>query len=137
MSVPRRTPGWRGRLVAYVGGVRGAPFRPGRLDCALFCAGAIEAMAGVDLARGLRGYRTLAEGRRRLAAAGYPGVGELVGAHLPAIPPALAGVGDVVELREGEELVTAIVQGPLLWAVTADGLGLLPRDRALRAWRLP
>lgn len=57
---------WHARLAAYVFDAGRTPFAYGSHDCALFAAGAVEAMTGTDLAAGWRGiYRTLAGASRR------------------------------------------------------------------------
>lgn len=132
-----RHPDWRQRLTAYLRARAGQPYRPGRHDCALFAAGAVEAMTGVDLARGWRGYRTLAEGRRKLADGGHAGLGDLCAAHFEAVAPLKARPGDValVPLPDGGEAL-GIVQGSAIYLVTPQGLGLLPLTAAARVFRV-
>jgi len=63
MTPLHRLPDWRPRLVSFVNSVRARPFAYGTHDCALFAAGAVEAMTGVDLAKDWRGaYSSLKEG---------------------------------------------------------------------------
>ena len=133
MGIPViRLPDWRVRLEAYLRDLRGQPFVWGRLDCALFAAGAVEAMTGVDLARGWRGYRSQAEGLRKLAAAGYETHADLVAKSLTEIHPSAVQMGDVV-LIEG---ALAIVQGRFAYAIGPAGLGLISLAASDRAWRV-
>lgn len=134
MTVIQRRTDWRPRLIAYVGGLRGARLDPGRHDCALFVAGAIDAMADVDLARSWRGYTTFEEGLNALSAAGYDGLRGLADANLPRVAAARAQVGDVALLREEGQDALGIVQGTWVWCVGRERLGLLPRRRMLAAW---
>lgn len=131
-----RHPDWRGRLARYVSGVVRARFRPGTHDCAMFAAGAIEAMTGEDMAAEFRGYRTLEEGRAALAAAGFGGMGDVVAARLTEVSPQFAQVGDLAILEEKGEEAFGIVQGPFIYVLRVEGLGLVPVSRARRVFRV-
>ena len=66
-----RLPNWRHRLASYVSDKARAEFDPGQTDCALFAAGAVEAVTGHDPAQGHRGrYNTIQGGLRRLRKSG-------------------------------------------------------------------
>lgn len=132
-----RVPDWRARLQAYINAAMDRGFRPGRFDCALFAAGAVEAMTGVDLARGHRGYRTLNEGRRKLRERGFEDAVALAAAVLSEKPVSLAQAGDlaVVEDREGEAAL-GVVQGARIYVLHPAGIGLLPLRAAFRAFRV-
>lgn len=127
---------WRSRLTDYLIGQLRAPFDYGRNDCALFTAGAVLAMTGTDLARGWRGYRTLAEGRRRLKARGFDDHVALAASALPEIATAFAAEGDVAVVVEDGEPALGIVQGEGIYILTPAGLGLVPLLRAERAFRV-
>jgi hypothetical protein len=127
---------WQARLTDYVISVQGASFRPGRLDCALFAAGAVRAMTGRDHARGFRGYRTLAGGARRLQARGFEDHVALVAARLEEVPPAFAQAGDLAVIPTGEGPALGIVQGEQVYVMRPDGLGLVSRLDAARAFRV-
>lgn len=131
MTLLTRRPDWRARLFAEITRVAGLPLDAGRFDCALFTGGCVEAQTGTDLARGWRGYRTIAEGRRALARAGHA---DLAASLLPEVAPALAQLGDVALVREGEREALGIVQGAHVWVVGETGLGLVPRERIERAF---
>lgn len=133
MIALERLPDWEGRLVAYLGSLQGRPFRYGRVDCMLFVVGAVEAITGHDFGRGLRGYRTRAEGLRRIAPLGFSSHVDLVASWLPEIDPAAAGPGDVLEL---EGLSMGLCQGPMAYGLAAEGLRVVPRTLALRAFRV-
>lgn len=112
------------------------PLDPGRHDCALFVAGCIAAQCGVDPARGWRGYRTIAEGRRALLRAGFGDLAAFAGSILPPVEPAFAALGDVGLVREEGREALGIVQGAHVWVVGTERLGLVPLARLEGAWRV-
>ena len=74
-----RTNTWAADLTAYLASVADRPLVPGEHDCALFAAGAVEAMTGVDLAAEWRGtYESLPKGMRRLKSAGHRDLASLL-----------------------------------------------------------
>ena len=56
---------WEARLHDYLAALSGAVFDWGTLDCALFAAGAVEAMTGSDPAASYRGHYSTAGGATR------------------------------------------------------------------------
>lgn len=135
MSAPRRAD-WSARLAAYLRDVQGQGFRPGHLDCALFAAGGVEAMTGQPLAPGLRGYRTLARGQKMAQAAGYADHVDVFAQALEEIEPRRARLGDVAVVAGEPGLSVGIVQGESIYVMALDGLGLVPRSEAVRAFRV-
>ena len=135
---PVRRPDWRARLAAYMAQVAVTAFRPGRHDCALFAAGAIEAMTGVDIAAPWRGsYRSLAAGRKALADAGFASHVDVVARLFPETGPALAHVGDLAVLPSDvpdEPGALGVVQGAGVYALRPSGLVLLDRLTIERAF---
>lgn len=136
-----RLPDWQQRLTEYLAASARQAFAPGRFDCALFAAGAVEAQTGVDLAARWRGaYGDLAEGLALLAREGVEDHLALVSGHLPEVPVAEARPGDIAALRiGGANLETlAVVQGALAYVPIEGGAGfvLLPMGLATRAWRV-
>lgn len=129
---------WRERLRSYVDDCRRRPLREGTHDCALFAAGAVHAMTGVDHAEGFRGaYASLAGGLRRVRKAGYIDHVDMVAALYPEIRPAiLAQVGDiaVVEGEGGPSL--GIVGGPRVFVLRPAGLVTLDLTTIQRAFRV-
>ena len=129
-----RLPDWEPRLCAYLGTCAARPFEWGRHDCALFLAGGIEAMTGIDPARKLRGtYGSAKEGRARLKQMGFGSLIELVGQHLPEQPPLQAQPGDAALV---DRKALGIVQGSLVYVLRREGLGLVPLSRATQAWEV-
>ena len=129
---------WLQRLNDFLAVARGRAYAPGQHDCALFAAGAVAAMTGVDLAAEWRGrYRTLRSGQRALRAAGYTDHVEFVAAHFEAIPVALAGVGDLAVIRTDDGAALGVVTGPLVAVLRPDqGLGFVSLLAAERAFRV-
>ena len=108
------------------------------MDCALFAAGAVEAMTGEDIARKWRGYDTLAKGAAKLRKAGFSTHVDALADVLEEIHPSQAALGDILAFE---------VEGPLKWALsvcngerafairTEGGLGTLESLAAKRAFR--
>lgn len=127
---------WRRQLMAYLAAAAGRKFRPGRHDCALFVAGAVEAMTDVDHARGFRGYRTLAEGQRKLAQKGHDDHVALAASRFEEVPPLMARPGDVAVVPVEGGAALGIVQGASIYLVGPDGFGTVPLTAADRAFRV-
>ena len=128
---------WAADLTAYLATIASRPLVPGEHDCALFAAGAVEAMTGVDLAAEWRGtYDSLPKGMRRLKSAGHPDLASLLASLLPEVPPAQAHPGDVVLLDGPEGPGMGILQGHLAYVLTADRLGTVSRLDVKRAFKV-
>lgn len=133
-----RLPDWKARLAEYVTRCAQQPYELGQHDCALFAAGAVEAVSGSDPAAEWRGrYTTKVGGLRALARAGHADHIAATAATLPEIPPAFAAVGDIacVEDPESRQAVLGVVQGELVYVLREAGLGLMPRAAITRAFR--
>lgn len=135
-----RLPDWEARLGDYLEQVRETPFRWGRHDCAMFSAGAVQAMTGVDPAPEMRGRYSTARGS--VYAARKYGAGTLAAtldAKFAAVAPALAQRGDLV-MSDGAVGVTF---GPAAVFVGREGerAGLvreaMPAAGWDAAWRVP
>lgn len=130
---------WQRALQDHMTEWSGRSFAPGRSDCALFVAAAIECMTGQDLARGHRGYRTLAEGRRRLVDRGFDRLSDLAKLSLAEIPPALAQRGDIAILvaEDLDDEAFGLVLGDRIAVWGPAGMSHVPLTSALRAYRVP
>jgi hypothetical protein len=129
---------WRANLCAYLGAVSREAFRPGTHDCALFAAGAVEAMPGVNLAADYVGrYRSVSDGMALLKADGIDTLAALVSRHFEEIPPLTAAVGDLA-LVEGEGGADAhgVVQGPSIFVLQSKGLGRVDLTLGLKGFRV-
>ena len=118
---------WTVRLQDCITRWRAAPFQYGKHDCALFAAAAVHAMTDVDLARGLRGYRTEAGGLKKVRAAGFENHVDVFRKALTSSDQLRAGDIAVLDTPEGEAL--GVVQGRGVYVMTPTrGLALVPRS---------
>lgn len=132
-----RHPDWKLRLMQYLGEAARSPFVPGQHDCALFVAGAVEAMTGIDYARPFKGrYTTLKGGLRVLREAGFADHAALAAAWLPEIAPAFAAPGDLAVIETPDGPAMGVVQGEGIYVLTVDRLGIVPLLGAARAFRV-
>lgn len=131
-----RHPDWRPRLQAYLASAARKPFAYGIHDCALFAFGAVQAMTGLDMARGFRGYRTLAGAIKRLRKAGLADQFALVDRHLREIPVAFASVGDLAVVPGDDGDAFGVVQGEYIHVLTRAGLASVPLLAAKRAYEV-
>lgn len=122
---------------SYLADCARRPFRPGKHDCALFVAGAVDAMTGVDPAAEWRDqYRSLKRGREILAEAGVTDMVEIAAARFPEIEPIFAQEGDVAVVDGDDGPAFGLVQGPMIYVLRPDGMGFVPLTDAKRAFRV-
>lgn len=129
-----RLPDWEARLAAYLEPLRERPFAWGTHDCCLFCAGAVEAMSGVDPMPEFRGRYTTAIGAERaLRRYGAGTLDATLDNKFTPVVASLAKRGDIV-MSGG---LLGISMGPHLVAVGRDEAreGLIRIER--RAWDDP
>lgn len=133
-----RRPDWQSRLVDYLGRASRTPFAPGRHDCALFAAGAVEAMTGVDLAASWRGrYRSLRGGVRVLRREGYRDHVALAAAHFRArVAHEVAMPGDLAAVPTPDGPALGVVQGRFAYVVGPSGLGMVPAASAVTVFEV-
>ncbi len=120
-----RLPDWQTRLHLWLQQAARRPIRPGRWDCCLFGAGAVEAQTGTDLAIGWRGrYSSYAGGQRVLRRAGYADHVDLIARHLIEDHPVTAMPGDIAVVPDPDGgAAVGLVQGSVIY-VLAEGGGL-------------
>jgi hypothetical protein len=137
-----RLPDWRARLGHHGRASARCPFAWGAHDCALFAAGAVQAITGLDIAAEWRGRYTTARGAMRvLRRDGGDGLVGLAQARFDEIPVATAQVGDLAVLpsesddrRAGFDHVLGVVIGEHIWVLRPDGLGAVGLLQAERAF---
>lgn len=129
----KRRKDWSNRLVGYLDQVKSELFDYGTNDCALFCAGAVEAMTGVDFAKDFRGYETRDEGIAKMNALGFADHIAFVADKFEECSILEANEGDLVVV---EEAALGIVQGRGVYVLTPGGLGLVRLIAANRAFRV-
>ena len=132
-----RLPDWKTHLIAYLSDAARKPYRPGVHDCALFSAGAVLAMTGVDFADGWRGrYTTLTGGLRVLRRAGFVDHVDLAAKHFEEVHPAFAHPGDLAVIASPLGPVLGVLQGEGIYVLTPQRLGVEVRASASRAFRV-
>lgn len=131
-----RLPDWPERLAAYIAANRPLPFAWGTHDCALFAAGAVQAVTGCNVLPAAWADRaSAAHLLRRLH-----GLVPAVDAALPRlVTPAWARRGDVVLVQQpvaqrGRARWLAVVDGAHWWAPSATGLHRGDMAQAVSAW---
>jgi len=121
-------------LADYVDRVAGRKFQWGVNDCLIMVAGAVELLTGVDHADGFRGrYGSLAEGKKLIGTT----LLRFVAARLQPIEAVRAIDGDVGAVKQGREWGFGVFIGPYLYVMTENGIGILPRTDAVKAFRVP
>lgn len=135
-----RLPDWHSRLSDYIDAVRRTPFAYGRHDCALFAAGAVEAMTGVDPSVELRGkYKTLGGGLRQLKRLGFADHGEFAAFLFEEVHPSHAQIGDIAAIDlGGGAIALGVVQGARIFVLRPDVQGMATVDllTASKAFRV-
>lgn len=86
---------WQPRLTQYIATNGLQPFEFGVNDCALFAAGAVEAMTGEDIAAPFRGYTNERGGLLALKRAGFEDHVDLCRQSLPTLPGHIPQTGDI------------------------------------------
>jgi hypothetical protein len=125
---------WPELLAEKIERSRELSFAWGIHDCALFCADAIFAMTGIDLASDLRGtYKTEKGAQRRIRTLGFESLEALVSERLESIPIVQAGRGDLVLHHNG---ALGICDGLTSWFVTPSGLTRVKTLSFEKAWRV-
>lgn len=132
-----RFPNWRSKLVAMLDAWAERDAGEPDTNCGIFVADCILAMTGVDHAAGVRGQGfELVDYMRALREAGFRDAVELAEKRLVEVPASHAQFGDVVAVREGDELALGICNGATIAVVRpAGGIGFLPLTEAVRAFR--
>lgn len=133
-----RNDDWEQALADYLAGHREAVFAWGSCDCAMFAAGAVEAMTGIDPAAEIRGrYKSQAGAGRAISRAGHADLGAWVSSKFQEVEPVFAHRGDIV-MVDGS---LGICAGQIAWFVGeedgAPGLLSRPMQEWERAWRVP
>lgn len=135
-----RRPDWRPMLATYMARIARLRFRPGHHDCALFAAGAVEAMTGIDPAAALRGkYARLSDGQRLIRAAGFRDHLDMAAGLFPEVAPAQAAVGDLAMLPSaipGDPASLGIIQGAGAYVLHVSGLVVVCRLHVERAFKV-
>jgi len=142
----RRAGDWEAALSAFLSACEGLHYVWGEHDCALFAAGAVQAMTGADPAAAFRGrYRSKRTAAKALREIGAGTLETTIDGLFETIAPAFAQRGDLV-LHEGAVGVSAgrfaLFVGDALQRGEGDanvavaGLVRVPRAAWEKAWRV-
>lgn len=128
-----RNADWDAALYAYLTASEGLAYAYGKADCALFAAGAVEAMTGVDPAKPFRGrYSTARGSARALRRYGAGDLGNTLDGLFPAIPASMARRGD---LAWHDNAVGVVIGSDALF-MADTGQVRVPRAEWAKAWRV-
>ena len=118
----------------YIDRVAAHPFQWGVNDPMMFVAGVVELLTGVDHGEGLRGrYMSCAEGKKLIGMTAL----RFVSARLESIEPVRAVDGDIAAVKQGRELGFGVFMGAMIYTMTVNGIGILPRRDAVKAFKVP
>ena len=122
---------WEHRLTRYVTEVACTGFAHGSHDCALFAAGAVEAITGIDPGARWRGrYSSFKGGLKLVRKDGFTDHVAVMRRHCPPIQRGAVLAGDLAVIGTGREAALGVVQGALIYVLRETGLGLMPLGAA-------
>ena len=127
---------WTGKLDDIVSLKRREPFEWGINDCALFCADAIAATTGVDIASSFRKRYTTARGSVKvLANEGYKDLTDLANKKLgKAVSTDRLSRGDAVEYETENGTTLGICMGTVIATPGVNGLVFTSMKQATKGW---
>lgn len=141
----KRFNNWPEILLSEIKAARNRPFKYDTHDCLIWPAIVIRAMTGVDLAKGMRGYKTREEAAAVLREKGEGTLTKTLDAIMkkhgcPRIPAPMCGRGDlVVALMQTDAGKKERVGGICLGATAAfasDGIIFLSMADIIRGWKI-
>lgn len=125
---------WRENLIGFMSEASRRSLQYGEWDCAIFAGGAAGAQTGVDYVGEWVGkYTDLKSGVRTLKRKGYLSHVDLVRKTFAEVPVAFAQEGDIALLSDD---ALGVVQGPAIYVLTGQGIGLVPLMSAVAAFRV-
>ncbi|MDT9701889.1 DUF6950 family protein [Streptomyces sp. P17] len=130
-----KLPDWQTRLTQYLIATAATPYRPGRHDCALWVAGAVETMTGQNLAPDVT-YRTLDEGLTALHSLGFDDHVAFVADRFDEVHPAFGQPGDIAMVEGDLDQSLGLVLGETAGVLGLRGWGHVPMSQVKRVWRV-
>ncbi len=117
---------------------RGEPFAWGTSDCLGWAAAVAIRLVGRDPIAGLRGrYHSEVSAARVMVEEGWRSLGDVAAAHAREIPVLDARTGDWAYLINDDGTATiGVFIADQVAAKALSGVGIMPRARALRAFRV-
>lgn len=137
-----RTGDWERALAAYIAACEAKPYAWGEHDCAMFAAGAVLAMTGIDPVPEFRGrYRTAAGSVRALRRHGAGTLLQTMDAKFERVGIGFARRGDLAWLDGSVGVVAgpfALFVGAIVDDAEQEQAGLIRAPRAAwqAAWRV-
>lgn len=134
-----RRPTWPEELDAFIREAATKRFAWGRWDCFLFAAEGVRRLGGPNIAAGIKGTYSDAEGASAAIAAWGQDLEDGLtarcgGLGMQEIPPALARRGDLVVLRLPGGPTAGICGGSTAWCAGPTGVVSVPMTAASKAW---
>lgn len=134
-----RLPDARQRLDAYLDSLKNVHFDWAGIHCATFGADVVKALTGHDFAEGHRGaYGNCEDAMAYLSGLGFDNVGDYAAFYLPEIHPAQMEYGDLCIVPDPNYGPCLAMSGGHnhLVCMTLRGKGILPRSKAIRAFKV-
>lgn len=133
-----RVPDWETRLAAAIDKHRALPFELGVSDCFELAMDAVEAQTGATPCAEFRGrYRSEMEIARILCRLECRDVGDFLARYFSdEIAPSFASRGDLVAVKQGDQIAAAVCVGQMILGKAASGLTFTSRSSAIRAFRI-
>lgn len=131
-----RVTGWETKLLDVVERHAASPFAWGVSDCFTFPLEGIVAVIGRDPWPGLHEYDSQLGAARCLVALGFKNLGDVWASKFAEVHHSSAGRGDVAVIADNGNLCGALFVGAGLVGKTESGIVRLPRDLAVRSFRV-
>lgn len=136
ISTLERLDDWEQRAARFFASMTDRSHAWGAHDCAIYCAGAVEAMTGVDLmADFIGGYDDEASAHRLVEAVGADSIADVVDRFLDPCSVRDARRGDLLQFGDRNGFFM-IRWSPRAVGAGASGVVHLPATLAARAWRV-
>jgi len=126
---------WSVDLFDFIKSRKNTPFKWGSHDCTLFAADCVKVMTDRDPAKGYRNYRS--KNGAALIVGKQGGLRNFVTFIMGSeILPTMAQRGDIVLLKQNDDLAIGICLGNVISATSKLGLVSVPMSEAITAWRV-
>ena len=136
-----RNEDWQTRLGSFILGASQQKLKYGLMDCGIFCAGAIEAMTGINVIADLQPYSSRRGAYKAIKAmcgsATVPGVAKFLAERSGAkeVPVLMAHRGDPVVIDDSSFGIIAL-DGIAILTPSRDGIIRLELNRETRAFHI-
>lgn len=132
-----RIEGWETKLLEVVAYHESTPFDWADSNCLHLMMDVSLALTGRDPYAKTRGkYKNQAGAMKVMRKLGFRDVGEMIAAEFAEVPPAMARRGDLALLKQGDNVVGAVVMGAQVWGKGPMGSARVPRTAALRTFKV-